>query len=75
MSEDGLSARARKLLERVRRGEYYRAHHERLPKAMKELEDAGLVTVTGRPIVFEACYVPTSGYKPYVPEKFEETAS
>jgi len=66
-----LSANARKLLERVKKGHFYRAYDPGLPKSMKELEDAGLVYKTGRVVVIESCYVPTEGYTPYVEEKYK----
>jgi len=59
---------AEKLLRRIRRGDWYPAYSPRTPKAMKELEDAGLVQIMGRIKVIEACYVPT-GTKQF---KFEE---
>jgi hypothetical protein len=71
MTDAKLSKRARDLLERVRNGAFYRPWSPDLPKAMKELEDAGLVATTGRVVVIELCYVPAEGYTPYVPEKFE----
>jgi len=67
MSE--LSANARKLLERVKKGHFYKAYDA--PKSMKELEDAGLVYKTGRVVVIESCYVPTEGYTPYVEEEYK----
>lgn len=75
MSEEALSPRAKKLLGRIRQGAYYMAHSPRKPKAMAELEEAGLVTITGRAIVFQACYVPTTGYTPMVQERFEGAES
>lgn len=66
-----LSVRARKLYERVQRGEWYPAYNGRTPKAMQELADAGLVTVTGRAKVIEACFVPTTGYTPMQMERFD----
>lgn len=71
MSEAKLSKRAQNLLYRVRKGAFYRPWSPDLPKAMKELEDAGLVVTTGRVVVVERCYVPAEGYAPYVPERFE----
>lgn len=66
-----ISKRAEKLLSRIKRGEFYRAYDSRVPKAMRELEDAGLVSVTGRVVVIEACYVPATGYRPYKHESFK----
>ncbi|MDK2769960.1 MAG: hypothetical protein KYX69_19855 [Sphingomonas sp.] len=66
-----LSARAQKLYARVQQGHFYRAYEDRLPKAMKELEAHGLVSIAGRVVVTAACYVPTSGYTPHVNEKFD----
>jgi len=51
-----LSARARKLLERVRRGDWYSTERP-APKAMQELIDNGLVKTTGRVKVIERAYV------------------
>ncbi len=73
MSEEPkLPKRAQKLWERVKDGEYYRPWDPKLPKAMKELQDAGLVATVGRVVVIERCYVPAKGYTPYVPEKFHD---
>ena len=65
-----LSTNAQKLLERLKAGRWYEAYAKDTPKAMKELEDAGLVTATGRVIEVRLCYVPAEGYVPYEPEKF-----
>lgn len=67
-----LSKQAEKLLERVKQGRFYRPYGDRLPKAMAELEKAGLVTTTGRVVVIELAYVPTQGYTPYVKEKYHD---
>ena len=67
----GLSKSAAKLYARVREGHFYRPYDERCPKAMKELEMAGLVTATGRITQIELCFVPVHGYKPFEMEKFE----
>lgn len=64
--EAGLSKRAKKLLARVRAGEYYPiydANGPRGPKAMEELAQAGLVGRSGRSKILEACWVPL-GYYP-----------
>ncbi len=66
-----LSKHARNLLARIKQGRFYRPYDDRLPKAMKELEEAGLVTLTGRVVVIELAYVPTQGYTPYQEERFD----
>lgn len=65
-----LSKRAGALLKRVQAGRFYVWGDERTPKAMQELEAAGLVASVGRPIVIARCYVPATGYTPYQPEEF-----
>lgn len=72
MNTPPLSKRAAKLFERVKKGEFYPAYDKSTPKAMKELEEAGLVSTCGRVVVIRACYVPASGYTPFVPERFEQ---
>lgn len=59
-----LSARARALLERLQEGRFYKARDPLTPKAMAELEAAGLVCLMARPVEIWACYVPV-GSKPY----------
>ncbi len=54
----GLSARARALYGRLQEGRFYPAHADRLPKAMYELEDAGLVKLMARPELITVCWVP-----------------
>lgn len=54
----GLSARARALWDRLREGRFYQAHAETTPKAMAELEAAGLVQIMARPVEIWACWVP-----------------
>ncbi len=66
-----LSKNAEKLLARVKEGRWYMAYEPGVPKAMKELEDAGLVRIVGRPMVIAAAYVPAKGYVPYRGEKFK----
>jgi hypothetical protein len=63
----GVSTRARKLLKRLRAGEFYPMYDKRTPKAMQELVEAGLAHTAGRPIVWQACYVP----KGYIPAEHE----
>lgn len=65
-----LSNRAEKLLERVERGEFYKQFDPKLPKAMEELVQAGLVGTAGRVVLVERFYVPEKGYKPYEREVF-----
>lgn len=67
-----LSLRATKLLARIKAGEWYPAYPmHRIPKAMIELERAGLVSITGRVKVIEAAYVPSTGYTPFKSEEFK----
>ena len=66
-----LSKRAQSLLARLKAGKFYIWGDGRTPKAMKELETAGLVATAGRPIVIARCYVPAAGYTPYQGERFE----
>jgi len=54
----GLSARARALWDRLREGRFYQVHAENTPKAMAELEAAGLVQIMARPVEIWACWVP-----------------
>lgn len=54
----GLSARARALWDRLREGRFYQAHADNTPKAMAELDEAGLVQVMARPVEIWACWVP-----------------
>lgn len=60
-------ARARKLWDRLCAGAIYQIHSERTPKAMAELEAAGLLTVIVRPIELWACHAPV-GSKSYQAE-------
>ena len=62
-----LSPRARALWDRLCDGAIYQIHGPRTPKAMDELERAGLLTVIARPIVIWACHAPI-GSKPGKPE-------
>jgi len=65
-----LSPAARKLFERVLDPDnFYKAHAPRVPKAMIELEVAGLVGTMGRVVSIERCYVPR-GTRPLKLEKF-----
>lgn len=54
----GLSARARALWDRLREGRFYQHHADDTPKAMAELDNAGLVEVMARPVEVWACWVP-----------------
>ena len=67
-----ISKRAQKTLALIRQGRFYMAYDENNPATIKELEDAGLIRIAGRPMVLVAAYVPTSGYTPYTNEKFED---
>lgn len=67
-----LSKRAQALYERVRQGRFYRTYDAKLPAAMSELIEAGLVTQTMRVETIVACYFPANGYTPYAPESFVE---
>lgn len=69
-AEMTLSKAAEKLLARVRSGRFYRPYTGRCPKAMKELEEKGLVTLCGRVTRIELCYVPAHGYAPWQDETF-----
>lgn len=71
MTENQLSKRAQKTLALIREGRFYKAFANDKPACMQELVDAGLVGVTMRVEVIVACYVPTTGYTPYVPEKYD----
>lgn len=66
-----LSKRAEKLLGRICDGHFYRAYSKHEPKAMRELVDAGLVSVCGRVQTIVACYVPRKGYKPFKQEQYK----
>ena len=69
----GVSKRARKTYELIKQGRFYMTWSHRNPATIKELERAGLIRGTARPMVIVAAYVPTIGYTDYVPEKFEES--
>lgn len=64
---EALSPRARKLWDRLCEGAFYKLHDERTPKAMAELEAAGLLMRLVRAPELWACYAP-KGSKPYRPE-------
>lgn len=68
--EKKLSKRAVKTLQRIRNGAFYKAYNPNNPKTIEELISAGLIKKTGRVVVIESCYVPTTGYAPYIPEQF-----
>jgi hypothetical protein len=70
-AEASLSKPAAKLLARLRDGRFYRPYSGTpVPKAMAELEEKGLVALTGRVVTIELCYVPAHNYEPYQPEVF-----
>jgi hypothetical protein len=53
-----LSKAAAKMYARIREGHFYKAYTDNIPRAMKELESAGLVKPAGRVVVIGAYYVP-----------------
>lgn len=63
-----LTPRARKLWDRLCQGHFYRRHDDRTPKAMAELEAAGLVRIMARPVEIWVCFVPV-GSRPMRPER------
>lgn len=63
-----LSARAKALLTRVERGDFYTTQSDRTPKAMQELIDHGLVGTMGRVVELKRCYV-ALGHTPFVMDK------
>ena len=63
-----LSARAVKLLARIKRGDFYSTEANNTPKAMQELIDHGLVGTMGRVEVIRRCYV-AQGHTPFVMDK------
>lgn len=66
-----ISKRTQKTLNLIREGKFYRKYDSNNPATIKELEDAGLIVGTGRVVVVELCYVPTTGYTGYIPEQYE----
>jgi hypothetical protein len=64
-----LSPRARKLWDRLVAGEFYPTFDANTPKAMDELDKAGLVHHAMRPQTYIRCFVPV-GYKPTREERF-----
>jgi hypothetical protein len=68
-----ISARAKKTLDLIKKGKFYRPYDRNRPASIDELLEAGLIRCTGRPMIVVAAYVPTEGYTDYVPEKFEES--
>lgn len=70
-----VSIRARKLYARIVAGHWYGfgtgTDHRPTPKAMKELEDAGLVIIGGRVRAIALAYVPVEGYEPFVMEDWD----
>jgi hypothetical protein len=64
-----LSKAATKMLAHLRGGKHYPWRTSKhTPRAMLELEKAGLVTTVGRVVTIERCWVSTEGYVPFVPE-------
>jgi len=73
MTEEELSPRARKLLDRVRdQVNWYPAYGKGTPQAMEELVDAGFVGIGGRVVSMQACYMPI-GTEPLRQERFPRT--
>lgn len=70
--EPELSKAAKRMLGRLRAGHFYMWDPLRIPKAMAELEAAGLVGTCGRVQTVVRCWVPADGYLPFVNEVFEE---
>jgi hypothetical protein len=66
-----LSKSAQNMLTRLRKGAWYTWDPNKMPKAMQELVDAGLVTTGGRVKVATRCWVPV-GYIPARMEQFPE---
>jgi hypothetical protein len=64
-----LSKNAQKMLERLKAGSYYVWVPNKIPKAMLELQAAGLVGTCGRVNSIVRCWVPI-GYRPHLPEYF-----
>lgn len=69
MNDKPLSKRAAKMLERLKAGAFYVWEPDKVPKAMEELEAAGLVGTCGRATRTVRCWVP-KGYKPARQERF-----
>jgi hypothetical protein len=67
-----LSKRAENLLARVRRGEWYPTFGRHVPKAMRELVDAGMVGTAGRVVTVKSCYVPAEGFIELQRERFPD---
>lgn len=57
---EDLSKRAQKLHARLMAGHWYDYSSHRIPQAMQELVEAGLVTTGGRVAEIRRCYIPTS---------------
>lgn len=67
-----LSKRAQALLRRVKTPHnYYRTYGAKIPKAMQELIDAGLVKEAARYPLMISCFVPI-GFQEATDEKFPE---
>lgn len=66
-----LSKAAQKILHNLRRGRYYVWDPKKTPKAMLELEQAGLVGTCGRVTKIVRCWVPI-GFKPATQEVFPD---
>lgn len=65
-----LSKNAQNLLGRLKSGRFYRAYDPQLPKAMEELEKAGLVKTMARAEVISLCWVPVNSV-PFTEEKIQ----
>jgi len=74
MSNDApeLSKHAVTLLNKLRRGHWVMAYGRRPTAALLELEEKGYVTTAMRPATFQRAYVPTTGYTPSVPERYQD---
>lgn len=70
-AREGLSKHAAALLTRLEQGRFYPAYDAKVPAAMTELREAGLVTRAGRATQYVACFVPAHNYTPMIMEKFE----
>lgn len=70
-AEAKLSKAAQKMLKRLREGKFY-VWAKEPPKAMLELQAAGLVGTAGRVETIVRCWVPIHGYKTFTPEQFQD---
>lgn len=65
-----VSPRARALYARVKKGRWHDTLSAKTPKAMKELEGAGLVQISGRVAKIQLAYVPVEGFLPFRTESW-----